>query len=211
MARLNRRYRKRKKNPSGEGGHRSNPPLMSEIGEFVIPGFAGFAVTRFGTRIAATQVSQRWGNTTWGKHAGAVASVSAFLAAWFLAHRWKWLAKYQTPLVVGSAIAALQSIIQLYIPQLGWTIADATPDLLNDSTTAVDQIAQNTALPPGMVAVDDDPNLYVYNNAYDGGTYGAGASGKVPPTATRQEAEDDFDDLAIDSANESAQNMGIFG
>lgn len=209
MARLNRRYRKRRRNPDDGGGSRaSGPPLISEIGEFVLPGFAGFAVTRFGTRVASTQIAQRFPNTTWSKHAGALTSVGAFLAAWLLAHKWKWLAKYQTPIVVGSAIAAIQSLIQIYVPQIGWVVADATPDLAAGTSTDPQlQGGTQSSLPAGMVPIDDDPNLYVYNNAYDAGNYAQPASGNRNPSATQQAADDEFADLEIEDANQSA---GIF-
>lgn len=210
MARLNRRYRKKRRNPDGGSSPKANPPLLAEVGEFVIPGFAGFAITRFGTRVAATQIEQR--KPEWGKHAGALASIGAFLAAWLLAHRWKWLAKYQTPLMVGSGIAALQSLIQLYVPKLGWMVADASPEL-NGSTTdpQLQGGSAQSMLPANMVPIDDDPNMYVYNDAYDGGRqhHNHHASGNHS-NATAQATEDDYEDLAIDSAQESAQNMGIF-
>ena len=97
-SKLHRRYRKRR-NPDSSGP-RANPPLFTELAEFIGPGFAGFAATRFATYLAATQVAKR--KPTWGKPAGAAVSIGAFLAAWLLAHRWKWLAKYQTPIVVGA-------------------------------------------------------------------------------------------------------------
>ena len=206
MARLNRRYRKRKRrNPDSPPSSSSGPPLLAEIGEFVLPGFAGFAATRFGTRIAAQQIGQRYPNTSWGKHAGAVASVGAFVAAWMLAHKWKWLAKYQTPLVVGSAIAAIQSIIQLYVPKLGWMIADASPDLAANGTSQLQTGGGGTtsALPPGMTPVNDDPNLYVYNDQYDAGNYAQPATGSQQAAPATQNT-DNYDDLAVDDS------MGIF-
>jgi len=208
MARLNRRYRKRfRRNPDeGGGGSSSGPPFLGEIGEFVLPGFAGFAATRFATRTAQTQIATRWPDSSWGKHAGAVASLGSFLAAWLLAHKWKWLAKYQTPLVVGSAIAALQSLIQLYVPRLGWMIADASPELdttVQQLQAGGTQAALSAQLPPGMTPVNDDPNLYVYNDAYDAGRYSQPASGNqsqqaASPSPTSS-VDDDMEDLAINS------------
>ena len=136
MARLHRRYKHRRSRRSGsDPAPRRNPPLFADLAEWVGPGFAGFAATRFATRVAATQIAKR--KPSWGKHVGAGVSVGAFLAAWFLAHRVRWLAKYHTPITVGAAIAALQSIIQLYIPRLGWMLADATPELAAGSANAL--------------------------------------------------------------------------
>ncbi len=220
MARLHRRYRKTKKlrkNPDG-GGSSSAGVMIADVAEFVIPGFAGFAATRFGTRIASTQIA-KW-KPQYAKHAGAAASVSAFLAAWLLAHRWKWLAKYQHPIVVGSAIAAIQSIIQLYIPRLGWMIADATPDIAASNSNA-DLLASagGAQLPPGVQPLDEDPSLYVYNDAYDAGRYStssaAPATGNNTRTAAAQQSGQTDDDLLSDlnlNDNQSvAATGGIFG
>jgi len=196
-----------------------NPPLFTEIAQFVLPGFAGFAATRFVTRVAATQVAQRV--PTLGKHAGAIVSVGSFAAAWFLANKWQWLEKWHTPIVVGSAIAALQSLIQLYLPMVGWMVSDASPEL--DTATAhgnlstQDQQLAQMRLQP----TDEDPDEFVYNDAYDAGRHhgphgrasmktgatmppppaGSGPDGAAPP--------DDASDLAIDDAIGQA-NLGVF-
>lgn len=210
MARLNKRYRKKKRRNPDEGGGGgssrgffSGAPLIGEIGEFVVPGFAGFAATRFVTRVAATQIEQR--KPTWGKHAGAAASIGSFLAAWLLAHKWGWLRKYQMPIVVGSALAALQSLVQLYIPSMGWLISDASTELdAGTSAQAITSPAISSALPPGMTAVDDDPNLYVYNDSYDAGRYTNPASGNPAAKPTVQQIpDDDLEDLQV--------GTGIFG
>lgn len=205
-SRLHKRY---VKNP-----YRPNPPLVTDILEQAIPGFASFAGTRFVTRVVATQVAKR--APSWGKHAGAVASVSSFLAAWFLAHRWKFTAKYHTPIVVGSFLATLQSLIQLYIPALGWMIADATPELL----VAGDQqlVAQDRQLAQlRMQPTDEDPNAFVYNDEYDAGRY-AGAQGpgsmkiRTPLSPMGKEnppPQPDDQEIAIDDAI-GAANLGVF-
>jgi hypothetical protein len=201
MGRLHRRYRKRRKNPEG-GSPRANPPLIQELGEFIAPGFVGFAATRFGTRIAATQIAKR--KPGWAKHAGAVASISAFLAAWLLAHRVKALAKYQMPIAVGAGLAALQSIIQLYIPKLGWIVADASPEM-----QAMPIATAPAQLPAGLQYVDEDPAHYTYNDAYDAGRYNTGAA---PAPAHIPDDGDEVIDIDLDQGpEESMQGVGIFG
>ena len=206
MARLHRRYRKKKhkKNPGEPRAPRANPPLLVDLAEFVGPGFAAFAATRFGTRIAATQIAKR--KPTWGKHAGALASVGAFFAAWLLAHRIKMLARYHTPIAVGAAIAALQSLIQLYVPRLGWMVADASPELAAGSAPTTTTAPQ--ALPPEFEYVDDDPSAYVYNDSYNAGRYGTQSAPK--PVAPQSSAASN-DDIDIDLDEGQAQDMGIFG
>jgi len=208
MARLHRRYSKRRRS-SQDSSPKRNPPLLADLGEWVLPGFAGFGLTRFLTRIATTEVAKR--KPSWGKHVGAVTSIGTFLAAWFLAHRWKLIAKYHTPVTVGSAIAALQSLIQLYVPGLGWMIADASPEL--GAGADADQLAMPQPQMPMLVAVNEDPNEYTYNDTYDPGRYNkAGQSPPfVPPGAPRpQSQEQDLSDLAIDDAIGQSQNLGVF-
>lgn len=175
---------------------------MTDLVEWVGPGFGGFAVTRFATRVAATQIAQR--KPSWGKHAGAGVSIGAFLAAWFLAGRLKWLSKYHTPIVVGSAIAAIQSLIQLYIPKLGWMVADASPELDAQSQSQM-AAAQNPVAALNLQPTNEDPNEYTYNDSYDAGRYApsqqasAGGHGQVDPA-----------DLAVDDLVGQTQNLGVF-
>lgn len=197
---------------------RSNPPLVTDILEQAVPGFASFAATRFVTRVVATQVAKR--APSLGKHAGAVASASSFLAAWFLAHRWKYTAKYHTPIVVGSMIAMLQSLIQLYLPMLGWMIADATPDMLASGETGASGVQDQQLARMQMQPTDEDPNEFVYNDLYDAGRYaGQGRAsmkvqtplspqGKPNPPPVQQQQPDD-QDIAMDDAIGSA-DLGVF-
>lgn len=205
MARLHRRYRKRKKNPSEPRSARPNPPPVSELIEWGVPGFGAFAASRFGTRVATTQIA-KW-KPSMGKHAGAVAAVGAFLAAWFLANRLKWLAKYHTPIAVGAAIAMAQSLLQIYIPKLGWLVSDASSEL--PAGTA----APAAALPEDLEYTDEDPDgVYQYNDAFDPGRH---ATSTPPPAAqapaapsASQTASDTELDLDLELDNEGG--MGIF-
>lgn len=205
-SRLHRRYsRKHKKNPSG---YRPNPPLLTDLVEFVGPGFGGFAASRFVTRIAVTQIAKR--APSWGKHAGAVAAAGSFLAAWFLAHKVKFLEKYHTPIVVGSAIAALQSIIQLYIPALGWIVSDASPDLVAEASAKNQQLSISPS--PHLLPTNDDPNEYTYNDSFDAGRYSNPQSMMPTPgagTGPGGPAPSDLSDLAIEDAV-GAANLGVF-
>lgn len=181
--------------------------MIQELAEFIGPGFVAFAATRFGTRIAAQTIAKK--KPAWGKHAGAIASVGAFVAAWLLAHRLKWLAKYHTPIAVGAGIAALQSLIQLYIPKLGWMVADASPEL----GTAVAQqqmtAAKPAALPAGLEYIDEDPAAYAYNDSYDAGRYAPSNSGLQP---TQSAPDEELIDIDLDEGQEAEmQGVGIFG
>lgn len=205
MARIHRRYTKKKKNPSSSPSR--NPTAVRDLVEFVGPGFAAFAVTRFGTRIT-TQVVAKY-KPSLGKHAGALTSVGAFVAAWLLAHRVKFLHKYHTPIVVGAAIAALQSLIQIYIPRIGWMVADASPELA--AATAPAQTPADVTVLEG-----EDPEAYVYDDRYDPGVHGTQTQHQQyqPPSQPSQPQSssvsgDDLMDLEMET--EEAQTMGIFG
>lgn len=209
MGRLHRRY---KRNP-GSSAPKANPPLVSEIGEFIIPGFAGFASTRLLTRIAATQVAKY--KPELANHAGALTSIAAFLAAWFLAHRLKFTARYQQPLVVGAGLAAIQSLLQLYFPKLGWIVSDASPEIADAATAA--QAAAVTAAQPQLLttptgvqyraqdvqAVHVDPNEFTYDDSYDAGRMSR------DPAAAQQSDADALADLELDDS--VPQAAGIFG
>lgn len=199
--------------------HKHNPPLITDVLEFVGPGFAAFAATRFLTGVATSQISQR--APSWGKHAGAVASVGSFLGLWLFGHKVKWLERWHTPIVVGSAIAALQSLIQLYIPSMAWLVSDAQANLPASSTAASALTAQDQAVANmGLEPTGEDPGAFVYNDAYDAGRYsgqmGQGSMktgmprghthGTVAPT---QQPPADNPDTAIDDAIGMA-NLGVF-
>ncbi len=200
MARKRRLPKRYRRNP--ETSSRSNPPLMTDLAEFIGPGFASFAATRLLTRIAATQLAKR--KPSWGKHAGAITSIAAFAAAWFGAHRVKWLERYHTPIVVGAAIAALQSVIQLYVPKLGWMISDATPQIDDEAASlAIDAPAQ-ARLIPGIEYLDEDPNEYTNNDSFDPGVTKAGAPANRPSTddeiiADLNMEDDDMSELHLGS------------
>jgi hypothetical protein len=186
------------------GESRHNPPLFTDIVEFVGPGFGGFAATRLLTRVASTQIAKH--SPTWGKHAGAVASVGAFFAAWLLAHKWKWLERFHTPIVVGSAIAALQSLIQIYIPKLGWIVADASPEI--GAAQAQKLLAeQSPTTQLNLQPTDEDPNEFTFNDTYDAGRYSKPAAQAAGPGGP---AQPDLSDLAIDDAIGQSSNLGVF-
>lgn len=136
----------------------ANPPMFTDLIEFIIPGFGGYAATKFLARIIEVQLSKRYPRA--GKHIAAGSTIASFLAAWFLLHRIERLKKYHTPAVVGSAIAALQTIVKTYLPKYGWMISDVQPSdvkLLPASAPAALTSSANveTLFPGGPEVVDD--------------------------------------------------------
>lgn len=175
---------------------RSNPPLFRDVLEFAGPGFGSFAATRFLTRITMTALGKR--NVTLGKHGGVAISAAAFLALWFLGHKVKWLEKYHTPIVVGSFIATAQTIIQTYVPQLGWMISDASPELAAVANTqAQSQLAAQTL--PRLRETNEDPEDFVYDDSFD-----AGRQSDLPKVAGQDI------DTSMEDAVGQATNMGVF-
>ena len=207
-SRLHRRYGKKRRS-SSEPKH--NPPLLADLAEWAGPGFASFATTRFLTRIVTQKVNEK--KPSWGKHAGVGVSVGSFLLLWYLGHKIKWIAKYHTPITVGSAIAAAQSILQLYLPQVGWMIGDATPEVAAAATAGGATALTARSIPQLEPMPDEDPNEYTYNDSFDPGRYGIkqASAGPGAPAATNSSTMPDLmpdDDLA-DLTGASAQ-MGVF-
>jgi hypothetical protein len=186
-----------------------NPPIDVDLVEYILPGFAAFAATRLATRIAAVQIGKRYPKV--GKHAGAVASLGAFGAAWFGAHRVSSLEKYHHPIVVGAGLAALQSLIQIYVPALGWAVSDASPELASSSAAAkgskqvavspaqVEQVSERD-LPPGFSEIEQigaTPSWATYNQAFDPGAYAAQRRPVNPAVANAAVSPVVTDDLDV--------------
>lgn len=180
--RKRRRYRSNPDGPAdlvGEGPT-SNPPPMQDLVEFILPGFAGYAVTKGMARIVQTQLSKKYPNG--GKHIAAGATIAAFAAAWLLLHRIKRLQKYHTPAVVGAGIASLQTLVKTYLPKFGWAVTDLpTADTMpNGGSQLLQDIAPKTLFPGGPEIVDDDEDLTDASSAslddMDLGSLGGGTS-----------------------------------
>lgn len=204
MSKLARRHRRRKfkKNPSSSP--KRNPPITADLLEWVAPGFAGFASTRLLTRVVQTQIAKRAPKAS--KHAGAIASIGSFLAAWLLGHRVSMISKYHTPITVGAAIAAAQSILQIYAPNaLGWMVSDASPAIAK-----VAQPAQMQALPDNVQEIPDDGRWFSYNEAYDGGRYGS-LSKSTTQQPTIADAAEGSAEIGDPQAGDEELAAGIFG
>jgi hypothetical protein len=112
-----------KKNPSRPRSSLvSNPPALQDLTELVLPSLAGYGATRFVARILYSRLIKRW--PKFAKHGAVLSSIATAAAAWFLVHRFKRLAKYHTPVVIGSSIAAAQAVLQSYLPKFGWIVSD---------------------------------------------------------------------------------------
>lgn len=196
MSRLARRYRQKKSKGSRHGALLANPPLLTEVAMFIGPGFGGYAVSRVASRVVANYASKL--KPSLGKHIGAAASVSALVAAWFLADRWKPLAKYHTPIVVGAGIATLQTLIQTYLPGIGRFLdGPAAQPLMLPS-------------PAATGALTNDGNEYfTYNDMFDAGVYAReAATGPMVPGSPAQQAASAE---ATDTLSDIMAEMGADG
>lgn len=138
-----------KKKDSGESSAKANPPPLTDFVEFIAPGFAGYAGTRFASRAIHTMVLKRWPKLA--RHASVISTFGAAGLAWLLVHRVKKISRYHTPVVVGAGIAALQTATQAYLPKYGWLVSDHNLHAGAEQQTEVLQIApqstSGTALP----------------------------------------------------------------
>jgi len=200
MARRRRLHNLYRRNP--EGGTALGSMAMGEVWEWIGPGFAAFAAARFVTYLATGQI-EKW-RPSWGRHAGAIAAAGTFVATWMLAHRVKFLSRWVEPIVIGTGLAGAQSLLQIYVPKLGWMVGDPTIAATDATQQAVNAASQ---LPPGFTAVDEDLTAFEFNDAHDPGIYG---SNPQPAAATQQAAQasdDVMDDLDLD---QSSMQGGIF-
>lgn len=145
--------------------------------------FASYAATRVVGRIANGLVSRK--SPTWGKHAGAVASLGAVGALWMTSQRVESLKPHREALLIGALIAAMQSLVQTYLPAYGWILGDAaqpqlapaatgeypsvepiTEDMLDDYelqealTLQIDEPEPRAALQESRKPIDDDLDVY---------------------------------------------------
>jgi hypothetical protein len=100
-----------------------NPPMMTDLKDYILPGFAAYAGTKLLTRLAYQTLQPKLPRA--GKHVAALSSLGAFAAVWWLGHRWKKIAKYHDGIVIGAAIAAGQCLARTYLPaRYSWIISD---------------------------------------------------------------------------------------
>lgn len=190
------KYRKRKP--------KRNPPIGTDVVHFILPGFAAFAATRLGTKIITAQIAKRWPKAA--KHAGGIASIGAFAAAYFGAHRVKYLGKFHDSIVVGSGLAALQNLVQLYVPKLGELLGDPTPapaaKLLNDqpliSSQPPAQLADYQPRVPAGFRPTTANEWYTYNDSFDAGVHKGKEESMPSPVPGQAQQTSEPDEMQID-------------
>lgn len=99
-----------------------NPGFAVDLASRIVPGIAAYTAARVGGRIAFGVTSKRY--PKFSKHAGPLGTIATAAIIWLGAHKVKYLTPYHDAIIVGSSIAAAQTILQTYIPQYGWIMND---------------------------------------------------------------------------------------
>ena len=201
MSRLARKYKKHKRS---SGVPRKNPSagMLAELGNEILPALAGFAGSRLVTRMLTIAINKKWPKAA--KHAGAVSAIATFAAAWWGAHKVKFLEKYADSITVGAGIGAAATLLQTYVPKLGWVMSEV----------ATTELAPPAPTPTGEYA-DSDDSWGVYNDAFDGGRYSSSPA-EVRNASAPQEAQADLRQSSEDAIDRfmstlAAENQVIGG
>lgn len=133
-----------KKRRARESTARRNPDLdTTDLTEKVLPGFAAYGVTRFLSRAAFTIAQKK--KIKAARHVAVGTGLVLAAGTWAFANRVKQTQKFYEPILIGAGSAALQGILQAYMPKFGWM----TGDLPTQTAAArapgpsLDQILQN--------------------------------------------------------------------
>lgn len=127
---------------------------LKELGEFALAGFAGYAGGRLISRVTYVQASKKWPKAA--RHLSVGSGLVSVAGAYYLLGKVKKAEPYVVPIAVGAAIAALQTVVQTYVPKFGWIVSDYQP-LVGSASTGAQAAAQlDTRMPATPVEVSDD-------------------------------------------------------
>ena len=200
-SRVRRRRRKSKSfKPNPSGG--ATVEMLKQMGA----GFAGFAVTRAVSRIAATAVGRRWPRAA--KIAGVGAGAVAVIAAELAAPRVEQSRPYAESITMGAGVAAVATLVQTLLPKYGWLLAHPSED-----SQAALPASQPAMMLPEMTATGSDVPWY-YNDGMDAGRYAAPSPPQPEPGAPSTDADESasVDDLLATISQEDGEiGQSIFG
>jgi hypothetical protein len=177
---------------------------MQDLGVQVLPGIGSYAATRFSGKLLRAALGKKF--PTLEQHLGPAGNILAAVILWFAVHKSRKLARYHTPIIVGSAVAVLESIIQCYLPRLAVLIdaAPAQPQLAKAAPQATGHANghQRRAVryvSPGELEIERGP------------------ASSVPPPQTATSNDEDDDGLGNDAVDDALAdveddnfNSGIF-
>jgi hypothetical protein len=197
MSRLARKYKKHKR-PTGVP--RSNPSSgwLKDLGHDVLPALAGFAGSRLISRMMTLAIHKKWPGAA--RHAGAISAIASFAGAAWGAHKIKSIEKYADGLVIGAGVGAAATILQTYVPKLGWMMAEVGTTELAPAT------------PTPMPTADFDPeggdDWGAYNDAFDSGRYTSNPA--AVRTGSTQEAQaSDTVDMSQDALDRFMSTLAV--
>jgi hypothetical protein len=178
----------------------ANPPLMVDLTNYVLPGFAGYAAARVASRLAYKAMRGR--GTGWAQAASPIAGAAIAGGIFAYSHYMK-PELSQSPIahsaMVGASIAAIQNTVQAIMPQLGWLVGDCYHDdvLVPQGAKLVPANAQ-VAAPRQNGVGDDDIDIAAL---LDNSDLMNGNGGGDMDDLVGGQYDDEFDDL----------KAGIFG
>lgn len=170
-----------------------NPPASQDFLHTILPGFGAYATTRLISRIVWVISSKRLPRVA--KHVSAASTILAFVSVWLLGHKVKRLTRYHDSLIVGSGIAALQTMARTYIPRYGWIVSDPRQE----------DMRLPAPLPPSQPMLpqqpEDEYTLFEEQaEAEMGSSPGSMAVGpSVMPEQNPEELADEFSDMFQDT------------
>lgn len=117
------RKRRARKNPGGSKTKSWLADLgLDEAYTLVLPGLAGYTGARVAGRIGY-QIARRK-SVGLAKHVGPWTSVAVALATFWATGKFTQLKPYREGAVIGASIAAVQGLLQTYVPQWSWILND---------------------------------------------------------------------------------------
>lgn len=95
---------------------------LTDAASLVLPGAGAYALSRVGGRVTYGLVAKK--NPKVARHVGPLGSIAVWAGMWFASTKSEWLSQYTLPIVVGGGIAAVQTLLQTYLPVYGWILSD---------------------------------------------------------------------------------------
>jgi hypothetical protein len=125
--------RSRKRQAKRNGAELAGDKAIGDVTSKLLPGVGAYAATRVAGRIAYNLTKKR--SPAMARHAGPLGSMAVAASTWFFADKFKVTKEYSEAMVIGSAIAAAQSVLQMYIPQWAWVMDDYHMEAINGAKT----------------------------------------------------------------------------
>jgi hypothetical protein len=101
-------------------------PLTDLLVHTAAPAAGSYALNRLVTRIV-TNILLAKIKSNLVKHTPPITSAATGVGLYFLTSKVKRLQRYHEPVIIGSVIALLQSVIQTWVPQLWWLVGLGPP------------------------------------------------------------------------------------